>query len=162
MDHQMECVINAALRFDGNEAEKQEWLNTIFSVVDKHYGHVHSCENSIGTTAVSMPEAFLNRVFGGSEEQQELRQFFISHGGYGQSPLAKIDVDVLIAWCRARNDTSVWAPIASGISLWVKEEEPEGLTMSESALRLLLSRKLFWRSTPSEWLLHPGLVVEPM
>lgn len=135
MDHQMECVINAALRFDGNEAEKQEWLNTIFSVVDKHNGYVHSFPNAIGTTVALMPVAFLNRVFEGSEEQQKRRKFFIGYSGYRQSTLAKIDADVLIAWCKAKNDIGVWAPIASGINLW--EEGEEGLTMSEPALRLL-------------------------
>lgn len=136
-NYHMECVINAALRFGGNEVEKLEWLDTIFSVADKHYGHVHSCENAIETTAALMPEAFLNRVFNGTEAQQEARLRLIRDNGYQQSPLANIDVDVLIAWCRARNDISVWAPIASGISLWVKEAEAEGLTMSESAFKLL-------------------------
>lgn len=137
MGYHMECVINAALRFEGNEVEKRKWLDSIFSVIDRHYGHVHSCESAIETTAMLMPEAFLNRVFEGSEEQQELRLFFICDHGDRQSPLAKIDMDALIEWCRARNDINVWASIAAGISLWEKNEEQEGLTMSESSLRLL-------------------------
>lgn len=38
LDYAMERVIDATLRFDGNEAEKLEWLNTIFAVVDEHFG----------------------------------------------------------------------------------------------------------------------------
>ncbi|WP_409422576.1 hypothetical protein ABHF91_06090 [Pseudaeromonas sp. ZJS20] len=165
--YNMECVINAVLRFDGNEAEKQEWLDTIFSVVDQHYGHVHSCENAIETTAALMPEAFLNRVFEGSEEQQKRRKFFIGHSGYRQSTLAKIDVDVLIAWCKAKNDIGVWAPIASGINLWGEGEE--GLTMSEPALRLLeaspdpavVLEAFAKRVAPSSWSGSRANVMQP-
>jgi hypothetical protein len=165
--YHMECVINAALRFDGNEAEKREWLDTIFSVVDQHYGHIHSFENVIETTAALMPEAFLDRVFEGSEEQQKRRKFFIDHSGYRQSTLAKIDVNVLIAWCKAKNDIRVWAPIASGINLWGEGEE--GLTMSESALRLLeaasepedILEEFAARVTPSSWSGSRANVMQP-
>lgn len=135
--YNMECVINAVLRFGGNDAEKQEWLDAIFTVVDRHYGYINSCESAIDTTAALMPVEFLNRVFEGSAEQQERRQFFVCHSGYRQSPLAKINVDQLITWCRARNDTNVWVSIAWSISLWEPGEEAEGGDMSESALRLL-------------------------
>ncbi|MDX7900412.1 hypothetical protein [Aeromonas media] len=135
--YNMECVINAVLRYGGNDAEKQEWLDAIFAVVDRHYGYINSCESAIDTTAALMPVEFLNRVFEGSAEQQERRQFFVCHSGYRQSPLAKINVDQLITWCRARNDTNVWVSIAWSISLWEPGEEAEGGEMSESALRLL-------------------------
>ncbi|MFB2865691.1 hypothetical protein [Aeromonas sp. MdU4] len=135
--YNMECVINAVLRYGGNDAEKQEWLDAIFVVVDQHYGYVNSCESAIDTTAALMPVEFLNRVFEGSAEQQERRQFFVCHSGYRQSPLAKINVDQLITWCRARNDTNVWVSIAWSINLWEPSEEAEGGQMSESALRLL-------------------------
>lgn len=135
--YNMECVINAVLRYGGNDADKQEWLDAIFAVVDRHYGSLYSCESAIDTTAALMPVEFLNRVFEGCVEHQERRQFFVCHSGYRQSPLAKINVDHLIAWCRARNDTNVWVSIAWGINLWEPGEEAEGGQMSESALRLL-------------------------
>ncbi|NJI22013.1 hypothetical protein HA451_02865 [Aeromonas veronii] len=138
-DYNMECVINAALRFDGNEPEKQEWLDTIFAVVDLHYGYVHSYESAIETTAALMPEAFLNRVFEGSEEQQERRQFFICNRDLRFSPIAHINMDFLISWCCARNEPRVWVAIAASIHLWEKDDEIEGLRMSELALRLLES-----------------------
>lgn len=58
----MELVVEAALRFDGNETEKRDWLDTIFAAVDKHYGYIHAFKRAIDTTAGLMPEAFLNRI----------------------------------------------------------------------------------------------------
>ncbi|HHQ4624383.1 hypothetical protein K3H45_05320 [Aeromonas veronii] len=136
-DYNMECVINAALRFDGNEPEKQEWLDAIFAVVDLHYGDVHSYESAIETTASLMPEAFLNRVFEGTEEQQKRRWFFICNSDLRFSPLSHINMDFLIAWCCARNEPRVWGAIAASINLWDKDEEIEKLEISELALRLL-------------------------
>ncbi|WP_429154006.1 hypothetical protein [Aeromonas media] len=157
--YNMECVINAVLRYGGNDAEKQEWLDVIFAVVDRHYGYVNSCESAIDMTAALMPVEFLNRIFEGSAEQQESRQFFVCHSGYRQSPLAKINVDQLITWCRARNDTNVWVSIAWSISLWEPCEEAERMQMSESALRLLeassdpvvVLETFAERVTPSSW-----------
>lgn len=157
--YNMECVINAALRFDGNEHEKQEWLDAIFAVVDLHYGYAHSYESAIETTASLMSEAFLNRVFEGTEEQQERRQFFICNRDLRFSPLAHINMDFLIAWCCARNEPCVWGAIAASINLWEKDEEIEGLEMSELALRLLeaspapvIVLEIFAeRVTPSSW-----------
>ncbi|CAJ1878985.1 hypothetical protein CKOHBEJN_02062 [Aeromonas hydrophila] len=158
-DYNMECVINAALRFDGNEPEKQEWLDAIFAVFDLHYGDVHSYESAIETTASLMPEAFLDRVFEGTEEQQKRRRFFICNSDLRFSPLSHINMDFLIAWCCARNEPRVWVAIAASINLWKKDEEIEGFEMSELALRLLESSpdpaivlEIFAeRVTPSSW-----------
>ncbi|WP_421254800.1 hypothetical protein [Aeromonas sp. 600282] len=136
-DYRMDLVIQAALRFDGNEAEKLEWLDTIFAVVEKHHGYIHAFNRAINTTAGLMPEAFLNRILEGTEEQQRRRLFFIRHRGLLQSPLSKIDMDVLIEWCRARDNINAWESVAAGINLWKKNEEVEELEMSELALRLL-------------------------
>ncbi|HHP5491669.1 TPA: hypothetical protein ACSCYS_002031 [Aeromonas veronii] len=138
-DYNMECVINAALHFDGNEPEKQEWLDAIFAVVDLHYGDVHSYESAIETTASLMPEAFLNRVFEGTEEQQKRRHFFIFNSDLRFSPLSHINMDFLIAWCCARNEPRVWGAITASINLWEKDDEIEGLRISELALKLLES-----------------------
>ena len=106
-----------------------------------------------------MPAAFLNRVFEGTEEQQHKRQIFICHGGLELSPLAKIDVDVLIRWCRARNEIATWELVASGISLWDKEDVLNELSITGSALRLLeaapepitVLEAFAERVTPSSW-----------
>lgn len=169
MDHDMESVVGAALRFDGNEAEKLEWLDTIFAVVDERYGYIHAFENAIETTVALAPEAFLHRVFDGTEEEQHRRQFFIRHGGLRRSPLAKIDVDVLIEWCSARNDTSVWASVAAGISLWSNDGDLGAVTMSESAIRLLeacpepeaVLEAFAERVTPSSWSGSRASVMQP-
>lgn len=130
-------VVGAALRFDGNEAEKLEWLDTIFAVIDGRYGWNYAFENAIETTVALIPKDFLNRVFECDEEKQHSRFNFICHVGMQRSPLTNIDVDVLIKWCRGRNDTSTWATLAAGISLWQKDGDEGGCEMMESAIRLL-------------------------
>ncbi|AHF76143.1 hypothetical protein Sant_1070 [Sodalis praecaptivus] len=137
IDYRMERVINAALRFDGNEAKKIEWLDTIFSVVDEHYGYMFGFDKTIETTVSLMPEAFLNRIFEGTEEQQQRRLFFIRRGGLRSYPLAKINTNVLIAWCCARNDPSVWPAIAGGVTLWSKKSEQSVMTLHDAAIELL-------------------------
>ncbi|TMQ79035.1 hypothetical protein FGG80_26635, partial [Escherichia coli] len=69
LDYAMERVIDATLRFDGNEAEKLEWLNTIFAVVDEHYGCIYSFEDAIGITAAWMPKEHLSSIFDGKEDE---------------------------------------------------------------------------------------------
>ncbi|MBU2359739.1 MAG: hypothetical protein KKB02_12535 [Alphaproteobacteria bacterium] len=137
-DYRMENVIKAALNFDGNDAEKTEWVDTIFSVVDERYGFIHSFEKAIETTAGLMPEAFLDRVFQGTEDQQHRRTYFIRHGGIRRCPLSKIAVGDLIAWCRQRNEPDVWGPVASGIRLWEKGEGDMACTsITASAVEFL-------------------------
>ncbi len=159
IDFDMERVINAALRFDGNEAKKIEWLDAIFSVVDDFYGYMFDFEKTIETTASLMPEAFLNHIYEGTEEQLQRRQFFIGRGGLHTRPLAKINISVLIAWCHARNDPSVWPAIAGGIALWSKNNEQTVMNLHEAAIKLLeaspeplvVLESFAERITPSSW-----------
>lgn len=159
IDYHMECVIDAALRFDGNDEKKIEWLDTIFSVVDKHYGYVFGFEKTIATTAALMTGPFLSRIFEGTEEQQQGRHFFISGCGLRRSSLANINTSVLIAWCCVKNDPRVWSAIASGVTLWAKDDEQNGATLHEAALELLeaapepiiVLKSFAERITPSSW-----------
>ncbi|MFW0976615.1 hypothetical protein [Leclercia pneumoniae] len=137
MDYAMERVIDATLRFDGNEAEKLEWLSTIFAVVDEHFGYIYSFEDAIGITAAWMPKEFLSRIFDGTEDQQQRRLHFINYDDSHQSPIAKIDVDLLIEWCGTNKDPQVWASVASGINLWSKDGEQSPLCLQGDALRFL-------------------------
>ncbi|HGD3424455.1 TPA: hypothetical protein ACI4DF_003130 [Enterobacter hormaechei] len=137
LDYAMERVIDATLRFDGNEAEKLEWLNTIFAVVDEHFGYIFSFEDAIGITAAWMPKEFLSRIFDGTEDQQQRRLHFINHDDSHQSPIAKIDVDILIEWCGTTKDPQVWASVASGINLWSKDGEQSPICLQDDALRFL-------------------------
>ncbi|HBQ1172915.1 TPA: hypothetical protein MEB24_001102 [Klebsiella aerogenes] len=137
LDYAMERVIDATLRFDGNEAEKLEWLNTIFAVVDEHFGYIFSSEDAIGITAAWMPKEFLSRIFDGTEDQQQRRLHFINHDDSHQSPIAKIDVDILIEWCGTTKDPQVWASVASGINLWSKDGEQSPICLQDDALRFL-------------------------
>ncbi|WP_303293803.1 hypothetical protein [Marinobacter sp. ST-43] len=160
IDYDMERVVGTALRFGGNEAEKLEWLDTIVAVIDEHHGYIHAFESVIATTIALMPEAFLNRIFEGTEKEQYRRLLFLQDEGLRQSPLAKTDTDVLIEWCRARNDNSVWSSIAAGISLWAKNGNEGGVvTILASAIRFLeaspepesILEAFAQRVTPSSW-----------
>lgn len=137
LDYAMERVIDATLRFDGNEAEKLEWLNTIFAVVDEHFGYIFSFEDAIGITAAWMPKEFLSRIFDDTEDQQQRRLHFINYDDSHQSPIAKIDVDILIEWCGTTKDPQVWASVASGINLWSKDGEQSPICLQDDALRFL-------------------------
>ncbi|WMY76431.1 hypothetical protein RHD99_11110 [Buttiauxella selenatireducens] len=158
-DYNMARVVSCVLRFDGHETEKLEWLNTIFSIVDKHYGNIYSFENSIGITAALMPEEFLNRIFEGTAEQQRRRLNFIRYDGLSESPLVKIDIGVLIAWCRARTDPRVWASVATGICLWSEDSGQDVITLLDEALMFLevspepraVLESFAERVTPSSW-----------
>lgn len=160
MDYNMERVVSSALRFDGNEAEKREWLDTIIAVIDEHHGYIHEFASAIATTIAWMPEAFLHRVFEGTEQEQHRRLFFLRDEGLRESPLSKTDVDVLIEWCRAKNDHGAWASIAAGISLWSKDKDHgKTVTISESSIKLLeaspnpeaVLESFAERVTPSSW-----------
>lgn len=169
IDYCMERVINAALRFDGNEAEKLEWLETILTVVDEHYGYMNAFEKTIETTVALMPEAFLNRIFEGTDEQQQSRLFFIRHGGLRRSPLAKIDMSVLIAWCSSKDDPRVWPSVAAGITLWSKGGEQNVTILENAAIALLeaspeprpVLESFAERVTPSSWSGSLANVMQP-
>lgn len=170
MDYHMERVVSSALRFDGNETEKLEWLDTLVADIDEHYGYIHAFESAVATTIKLMPGAFLNRIFEGTEKEQHRRLFFLRDEGLRESPLATTDVDVLIDWCRARNDNGVWAAIAAGISLWSKDEDQGGeVTISKSAIKLLeaspkseaVLEEFAERVTPSAWSGSRANVMQP-
>ena len=169
-DYSMEMVINAALSFDGNDAEKTEWIETIFSVIDERYGFIHSFEEAIETTAGIMPEAFLNRVFQGTDDQQHRRADFIRYGGIRRSPLAKINAANLIVWCRQRNEPDTWGLVSSGIRLWEKGDGNKGGTsMSAIAVEFLeaapepevVLHAYADRVTPSSWSGSRADVMQP-
>lgn len=136
-DHDMKCVVSAALRFGGCDAEKEQWLDAIFEQVDRSYGYIPSFEGAISTTASSMPEAFLKRVFQGTEEQQSRRRFFLSHGGIDRSPLAEINVDSLIEWCQKRNQADAWGVVASGMKIWKGSDDDRVASLDGSAIKFL-------------------------
>ncbi|WP_438918712.1 hypothetical protein ACSX9W_06680 [Kosakonia cowanii] len=118
-------------------------------------------EKTIATTVALMPESFLNCIFECTEEQQQGRQFFIRRGSLRRSPLADVSTSVLIEWCRARNDPSVWAAIAAGVTLWSKNDEQNVLTLHEAAIELLEASPeplAVLESLLSESLHPPGLV----
>ena len=169
-EHYMENVIEAALSFEGNDVEKAKWVDTIFSVVDEHFGYIHSFEKAIETTAGLMPREFLNRVFQGTEDQQNRRTFFIRHGSIRRCPLSKIEVVDLIEWCQQRNEPDVWGMIASGIKLWEQGDgRKDSSSITPSAVKFLeaapeagsVLHAYAGRVTPSSWSGSRADVMQP-
>ena len=106
----MNEVIRAALRFEGNELEKEKWLNTIFTIVDERYGYIYSFEKAIQTTAELMPDAFLNRVFEGKEDEQVCRLRFVCDSGRHPRPLSKVKLgDLIGAKSEIRRASGAWS-----------------------------------------------------
>lgn len=123
----MEYVIDAALRFKGNEAEKLKWLDAVFSFVD-HGARINIFKQSIKTTAALMPELFLNHFIEDSVKNSiDLKCYYL------KGMLGKIDVDVLIEWCEAKNNPQAWKIAAAGIELWSENSEQ----IQHSSLKLL-------------------------
>lgn len=137
IDYSLEKVISASLRFEGNEALKLEWLDTILAVAERNYGFDIGFAKTIGTTISLMHTEFLDRVFDAHGEQLELRLAFIINGGIRRSLLARSDVSDLIQWCRLRDDDSVWAKIAYGLNHWSSSVEQQGKSLSEAAIQFL-------------------------
>lgn len=137
IDHHMECVVRAALRFDGNEKEKQAWLEAIFNTVDDVHGHLHAFGGAVRTTVAEMPNEFLDRVFSGDEETRERRRFFIERGEMGRLPLAQVNIDTLIAWCQRPSEHDVWSVVGSCLDLWQNEKEGGVATLSDAAMTFL-------------------------
>jgi len=137
IDYALEKVVSASLRFDGNEALKLEWVDTILSVAEQRYGYISGFEETIQTTISLMSREFLNRVFDAPEEQHELRLSFMQRAGIDRSPMAKANVSDLIEWCRLRGDDSVWAKITYGLNHWSTSAENKGTSLSEAAIQFL-------------------------
>ena len=137
-DYALEKVIYSCLRFDGNESLKIEWLDIIFTVIERCYGYVSGFDRTLETTIALMPQEFLVRVFDAQEERRELRLFFIQRSGVDRSPLAKVDVTDLIQWCRQREDDSVWAELAYGLKHWsMSSNGQRGISVSAAAINFL-------------------------
>jgi len=136
-DHHMARVMKASLPREGNDDLKAEWLNAIFARVDARYGYGPDFDKAIQMTAASMPEAFLERVFSGDEEQREKRLFFLERGAYRCLILGKTDLDRIINWCRASEDPAVWEGVATAVKVFVTVGDEKSVTLSDDCVRLL-------------------------
>ena len=117
-------VISDALSFDGNEIEKDKWIEAIFSFVDKREGHSFlSFEEPIAITAKCMPFAFLDYLFAGSEEQQLSRIDSLANERVGRSMFSEVDIHNLIDWCQKKNHRKYWQLIANSIPLWQRKNK---------------------------------------
>ena len=126
-------IINLVLPLEENEAEKEMWVDTIFSIVDQKYGYISSPLDYIETTVRLMPEAFLNRLFQGTETQQRHYLNYLKM----DKPLSKVDVNTLIKWCEKDNYEDTWTLIANGMKIWGEGDESQSASIEGSAIRFL-------------------------
>jgi hypothetical protein len=133
----METVVAAALRSDDHDGLKHQWLDAVFSAIDRHYGYMHDYRKTIETTVALIPEAFLSRLFADSENQRVMRLFFM-RGGIGDTPLLSgVDIETLIRWCACSDDLGVWAYVPQGLELWVSVSDSSGTVLHKNAVKFL-------------------------
>lgn len=133
----MESVVAAALQLDEHDELKHQWLDAVFSAIDKHYGYMNDYRKTIETTVALIPEAFLSRLFEDSEDQRCMRLFFI-HGSIGDTPLLSgVNIETLIDWCSSSDDPRKWAFVPRGLELWVIIPDTSGTVLHENAIKFL-------------------------
>jgi len=137
VDDFMESVVAAALQSDDHDGLKPQWLDAVFSAIDRHYGYMHDYRKTIQTTVELIPEAFLSRLFTGSEGQRVMRLFFM-RGSLGDTPLLSgVDIETLINWCACSDDPGVWASVPQGLELWVSVSDSGGTVLQKNAVKFL-------------------------
>jgi len=137
VDDFMESVVAAALQSDDRDGLKHQWLDAVFSAIDRHYGFMHDYRKTIQTTVELIPEAFLSRLFTGSEDQRVMRLFFM-RGSLGDTPLLSgVDIETLINWCSCSDDPGLWASVPQGLELWVSVSDSSGTVLHKNAVKLL-------------------------
>lgn len=133
----METVVAAALQSDDHDGLQHQWLDAVFSAIDRHYGYMHDYRKTIETTVALIPEAFLSRLFADSENQRVMRLFFM-RGGIGDTPLLSgVDIEPLIRWCACSDDPGVWAYVPQGLELWVRVSDSSGTVLHKNAVKFL-------------------------
>ncbi|CAE1143980.1 hypothetical protein [Serratia sp. Tan611] len=137
VDASMASVVAAALQFDSHDGLVENWLDAIFSAIDKHHGYMNDYRKTIETTVALIPEAFLSRLFEDSEDQRCMRLFFM-HGSIGDTPLLSgVDIETLIGWCSSSNDPRMWVFVPQGLELWVRIPDTSGTVLHENAVKFL-------------------------
>lgn len=136
-EYAMKEVVGAALRFEDNDQEKITWLDEIFTIADKNHGLLYAFKGAIKAAAGMMPEEFLDRVFVDDEKSREARCLFIRQGKSADLPLAKIGIRTLIEWCERKTRPEVWTVMASGVNLWVTDDDDKSVALSDDAIAFL-------------------------
>ena len=143
-DARMSRFIKAAFKYGGDKQGKVSWIDAVFDAIDANHGDLIGFSSTISVTARNMPIEFLERVFSGDEETETKRLRFVKQGrrvteqgGRNRSPIEVIDIDVLINWCKMKDNLKVWTVVASGIYPW-KIEKSDGLVkINKNAMKFL-------------------------
>ena len=144
VDVRMSRFIKAAFKYEGDKQEKVSWIDAVFDAIDANHGNLIGFNSTIDITARNMPSEFLDRVFSGDEETETKRWNFVMQGrrvteqsGRNRSPIEAIDIDVLIDWCKMKDNLKVWTVVASGIFPWKKNMSDGLVEISDVALNFL-------------------------
>lgn len=136
VDDFMESVVGAVLQSD-DHGLKHQWLDAVFAAIDKHHGYMHDYRKTIQTTVELIPEAFLSRLFAGSERQRVMRWFFM-RVSLGDTPLLSgVDIETLINWCSCSDDSGVLASVPQGLELRVSLSDSSGAVLQKKAVKFL-------------------------
>ena len=136
-DYEMESVVREAFSFDGNEDEKEKWLDAIFAVADRYHGGMYGFDDAIRTTVELAPLGFLDRAFSGDESTRKKRRVFIENTGMDSPSLAGVDIEVLIRWCESQVNVEAWPVVGASINIWKNGSDEGTVEFSETAMRLL-------------------------
>ncbi len=137
VDYKMNIIVGVGLSFGGNETEKLELLDALFSVVDQQFGFFHSFHNAIRTAARIMHHEFLNRIFCDDLEVRAHRRFFIYQGRREKLPLSEVDINEIIDWGQQQDEPEVWSFIAPGIAIWDFRDKEQHCVISKAGMVFL-------------------------
>ncbi|MDR6265293.1 hypothetical protein [Roseobacter sp. N2S] len=136
-DHHLAEVLKACLSHGGLDAEKNNWLDALFTTIDAGYGSNFGYESAIATTVAAMPDDFLDRVFLGTDDQQSYRKLQLEHVSLRRSVLGDIEIERLITWSQAQTDPQVWQVLANGLSVFTLPGEDNLVRLSDGCIQFL-------------------------
>lgn len=139
VDEYMSSIVDMALSRDHNELEKEKWIDAVFSCIDESYGDMNYFCTTVRYTASRLPDMFLERLFYYDDKIGNRRQDFVRHGIMSDPPLGKVDVDILIEWCKSNDYDEHWSVVAYGIDAWEIGEFGKYDTMTQNAIKFLES-----------------------
>ena len=109
-------ALKICLSFCGNDDEKDQWLDAIFTMIDQSdkyfFQYTHTMKEVILITVSTLLEGFLDRTFGTDNAVRDHRLSFLL---YKESDVgfsfADAGADRLIQWCQNHNEPAVWNTI---------------------------------------------------
>jgi hypothetical protein len=138
LGHHIERIIRMIWGHTENDDMKGMLLDTIFSGVDTH--RFSSVETQILRAIVDVsPEAFLDRIFYGTEEQQRRREYIFERGTRNNKLLEAVDMGRIIQWCLKKDESHVWKIIAKALPVFISNNNDNTTSLSDASMQFLES-----------------------